>query len=254
MRTGLLDVSSPMPSLASGLVAFPYEWEPPWMQPYNTMLLDEMERHPLFYAQPSTPEERRASAAMMLTDSTAMRWGVWRSGEFLGLLYLSQVTPGHDATVHFLFLDHNLVGKRGLLKRFLGYCLHDLGFRRLSALIPEDAKALIALYRKLGFQYEGESRATGLTPTAFLAAGAPGLRPIADAPAWLAHIGSRSEVMYWRDDHWIDVMRLRLLKAEWGSEPDASSSPRSSRSPSRRSDSRESPRPEPEHYHSTTTR
>ena len=216
------------------MVAFPYRWDDPENLLSNTALLDEMEAHPQWFSVPMSDLERRTKAAEMLADSYSPKWGVWRGGECLGVLFLSRMEVQLDAQFHFLFLDHNLVGKRDLLRRFLGYCFRELGFRRISTEVPEDADKLLRFYRKLGFRYEGELRASGLTPTAFLAAGAPGLRAIENAPAWVAKQGSRVEGAFWRDDHWIDKVRLRLTRPEWEQGiADASGTDRSSRRPDR---------------------
>ena len=127
------------------------------------------------------------------------------------------------------------VGKRGLIYYFVTYCFTTLGFRRLSVEVPEDAEKLLRFYRKLGFRFEGEHRATGLTPTAFLQAGAPGLRPIENAPTWIAKHGSRREGVFWREDRWLDVLRLRLMRSEW-EHANAVASDRSRRSTTHRSD------------------
>lgn len=198
-----------------GLLAAPYDWTASPNHESNTLILDEVVAHPQWMAGgPMSPEERRILAAGMLADLQSPKWGVWESGNLVGILYLGEVQGRVDARFHFLFMDRNLVGKRALLGKFLTYCFETLGFRRLSAVVPEDADKLLRFYRKLGFTYEGECKATGLTPTAFLAAGAPGLRPIENAPAWIARQGARTEGVFWRDDRWIDVLRLRLTKEE----------------------------------------
>lgn len=220
------------PVLGSGLVVWPYDPADFSLADWTQVILDEMVAHPTFFSKPTTPDERRKLAAAILANRANLHWGVWRAGDnapiLVGVLTLWQVEPEVDALFHFLFFDRNLVGKRTLLARFIGYCFTTLGFRRLTATIPEDADKLLRFYRKLGFRYEGESRATGLTPTAFLAAGAPGLRAIENAPQWLAKQGSRTEGVFWRDDQWIDVLRLRLLRPEYEGDHHADRSRRSS--------------------------
>ena len=206
-------------TLPAGLFATPYafqEVDPAW----NTLLLDTLAQHPQWVYTPSTEAERRVTAAAVLTSPDNLIWGVWRHGELLGVLYLGKIVRGLDATLHVLFFDRNLVGKRALLHRFIGFCFTepDLAFRRLSVEVPEDADKLLRFYRKFGFRFEGETRATGLVPTAFLEAGAPGLPAIPGASRWIASQGSRVEGAFWRDGRWIDVLRLRLLRDEWGRE------------------------------------
>lgn len=204
------------PAVAPGLLAVPYQWREVAAE-WNTLLLDALAEHPQWLSLPTTASERRVTAAAILADPAQnWVWGVWRSGELLGVLYLTRIVRGLDATLHVLFFDRNLVGKRGLLHHFLGYCFRDLGFRRLTVEVPEDADKLLRFYRRFGFRYEGEHRATGLVPTAFLEAGAPGLPATPNASRWIAQHGSRVEGAFWRNDRWIDVLRLRLMRDEWG--------------------------------------
>lgn len=204
------------PALGTGLIALPADFETLDLK-WVTLVLDTLVAHPQWFSVPGDPQRLREAAASVLADRRNLHWGVWNQQDLVGALSLTEVQPGLDAQVHFLFLDRNLVGKRTLLQHFLLYCFSTLGLRRLSATVPEDADKLLRFYRKLGFRYEGEHRATGLTPTAFLEAGAPGLRPIENAPSWIAKHGSRREGVFWREDRWIDVLRLRLMRSEWES-------------------------------------
>ena len=233
-----------LPAAENGtLLLIPHFWLEHVANGANTRILDEMVEHPLWFPHETTPKERRAWAAGLLVNADSPKWSVWRGGEILGILLLTRVTAGSDAVVHFLFFDRNLVGKRSLLHRFFGYCFAVLGFQRLSVEVPEDADRLIKFYRNFGFRYEGEHRATGLTPIAFLEAGAPGLPPVNNAAQWVARMGSRVEKAFWRDGALIDLLRLRLLKTEW--ETDASTTDRSSRATYRRGPRRESHRSRP---------
>ncbi len=232
------------------LIALPYDWTLPEHRHYNTLLLDEMVAHPSFYGMPLSPEQRRLVAAGMLTAPDSRIWGVWDDGTFVGVAYLSNIIEHLQATFHVLFLDHNLVGKRNLLERFLAYCLVGLDFRRLCVEVPEDADKLLRFYRILGFRYEGETKAGRLFPVASATPAGGATTPTATT---IAKYGSRMEGVFWRNDRWIDVLRLRLLRDEWREESHASSNSRSHRSPGRRERTRLNLRPEPGHHHPTAS-
>lgn len=241
------------PVAGTGLLALPYSWQdPPCLQQWNTVILDELVAHPQWYARPTSPEQRRLEGAAILTDQSSPKWGVWRETTLVGMFYMTRLVPEVDANLHFIFFDRNLVGKRSLLRRFIDYCFapppNGMGLRRASMEVPEDADKLLRFVRKLGFKYEGEPRASGLAPTAFLQAGALGLPPIGDAATWVAKQGARVEGVFWRDDRWIDVLRLRLLRTEWGIEPDATARDRSRSSPDRRGTRWEGHRSRPVHH------
>jgi hypothetical protein len=185
----------------------------PYLLEQHSALLDEMERHPQFFQGPTTATERRATAAAVLTNAAHQPYGVWQNARLVGILLLTGRVEGLDASFHFLFLDGNLVGKRQLLRRFLDLCFGQLGFRRLTVQVPEDADKLVRFYRQLGFTYEGEGLAArNGFPVASAASPATSRSLTAKT---IAKYGSRVEGVMWRNDRWIDMYRLRLLRSEW---------------------------------------
>jgi len=235
---------------ATGLLALPYNWQE--VDPeHSHKLLDEFEAHPAFVSVPASREERRRIGAMVLTNPENRVWGVWRGGELLGVLVLTRVLEGLDALLHFMFLDQNLVGKRTLLTHFLAYCFTVLKFRRISAEVPEDADKLLRFYRTLGFRFEGETKAQGAFPVASATPSAGGTKVQRPATT-IAKLGSRVDGMYWRDDRWIDVIRLRLLREEW-EQSNADSASRSRSSTYRGRTDREGGRPEAVNHHPPAT-
>ena len=97
----------------------------------------------------------------MLTHPAAMVWEVWpESGsEFpVGLMYLTRIHVGCDATCHYIFFDGKLKDKTGILKQTVEWCFRDhpdlgwLGLRRLTVELPDYAFALARHANKhLGF-------------------------------------------------------------------------------------------------------
>lgn len=178
----------------------------------NTQILDTFVKHPIWVAQESTEEERRILAAQILANPQNLVWEVWRGPEFSGVLLLQNVIPRVDALFHFLFVDGKLVGKRKLLRDFLGYCFRELGFERLTVQVPEFAGIYLDYLRlKMGFKYEGETRATIHPKLMEFAALKPNQRP----PVWVASMGSRRERTHWHDGRWHDTIVLRLLRDEY---------------------------------------
>lgn len=103
--------------LGPGLLATPYNFETVDLK-WTTLILDTLVAHPKWFNMPTDPQRLREAAAAVLADSRNLHWAVWKGGEVVGMLGLREVQEGLDAQFHFLFLDRNLVGKRGLL----AYC------------------------------------------------------------------------------------------------------------------------------------
>lgn len=196
----------------SEYLATPYEPERGGPEKVE-LILAHAAAHPQWFNGPSTPEERGALAFWLLHHPEHLTWEVWRGGELVGILLLRKITPKTDALLHFVFFDHNLVGKVGLLRRFLGYCFKDLGFQRITMEIPEDVDKLVSFARrKLAFRFEGESAVKSHPLIADLerATGKSG-----NPHTWVASQGSRRERAHWRDGVWVDLICLRLTAPEY---------------------------------------
>lgn len=176
-------------------------------------ILDAASANPQWFNGPSEPAERQQLAFWLLHHPEHLPWEVWRDGELVGILLLRRITPKTDALLSFVFFDHNLVGKVGLLQRFLGYCFTDLGFQRISMEIPQDVEKLVSFARrKLAFRYEGESAVKNHPLIADLkrATGSSG-----NPHTWAASQGSRRERAHWREGVWLDLICLRLTASEY---------------------------------------
>ena len=250
--------------MTAPLLALPYDPASVDIQ-YSVQILDTLVAHPQFFSMPGDPPTLRASAAAIMADARNLHWGVWRGEELLGMLSLTNVVEGLDARLHFLFFDRNLVGKRALLRQFLAHCFGPLGFRRLSAEVPEDAAKLIRFYRNMGFRYEGECALAHDARVQRLNDGRDGEQVVAYPEAWVAKQGSRIEKAFYRGGAWIDLLRLvlwpRLLAVSptearlragqhTAQEAHATTDHRRRRSPRRGGIDREGPRPEagPDHH------
>ena len=178
--------------------------------PLNSTILDHLCAHPYWTQAPMAPEDLRRNYAALLVDPRHGVYEVWRGDQLLGILTLHGIIPGIEATLHFVFFDDNLVGKRLLLRQFIAKCFRDWGFRRLVMEVPEPMDKLIRIMRKYGFLPEGETALTGhplMTRLRELGIDHP--------ERWVARQGSRKEGAHWYDGRWCDLMRLRLLREEW---------------------------------------
>src|SRR5690606_28834417 len=105
---------------------------------------------------------RLSRVAQVLTDPDSRVWEVWRfndSGwEIVGILYLTDIKPGQDATAHYVFFDGRLADKTELLEGMIQWAFEDHpdvgwhGLTRLTVEVPDFASALAKhAYRRLGF-------------------------------------------------------------------------------------------------------
>ena len=182
------------------LVLTPYRW---WIgdPSRNQRILDEFVAHPEWCTMPLESDELRVVAAAALTAHDSMAWECWREGELVGILLLTRVVPKVDALFHFLFFDHNLVGKRQLLWQFFWRCFKDLQLHRISMEASEHQIKYIRFCRTLGFKYEGEDKPGVIGDSAKLGRD----------PMETARHGSRREQAYRHQDKWLDIQLLRLL-------------------------------------------
>ena len=88
-----------------------------------------------------------------LIDSKSMHWEVWSKDpetedllDFVGILRLSNISPGCDATAHYFFFDGKLHDKTPLLKAWARWTFDDhegwLGLERVTVEVPAHAFAL----------------------------------------------------------------------------------------------------------------
>lgn len=193
-----------------GLICAPYVWDRPANLLNNTALLDVFVAHSFFCQTPLTPEEQRVQGAWLVTNPRHLPFGIWRGGDLVGLIILTDVVPGVDALMHFLFIDGKMKSKRTILIEFMGMAFHQLGFERLTMHAPDFKGGYLDFLRvKLGFRFEGEPMAAEHLEAQKLAP--PGQRP----HVWLARFGSRRERTHFHDGAWHDTLCVRILKPEY---------------------------------------
>lgn len=85
----------------------------------------------------------------------------WVMDDFVGVFYLSRITPGIDAHAHVNMLDGRFKGREEISKRLLKYAFEEFGFQRLTVHVPVYIKPnVIRFIRRLGFESEGRIRRT----------------------------------------------------------------------------------------------
>ena len=104
--------------------------------------------------------QRKLIISHNLISPRAAVWEVWRDDNFCGILWLSDVVPGHDARGEFTFWDRRLQGKRQLLENWIqDVVFGTLNLHRLTVEIPDYMHALGRyLERYLGFEMEGRKK------------------------------------------------------------------------------------------------
>jgi len=108
-----------------------------------------------------------------LIDNKSLHWEVWSKDpetqeilDFVGILRLSNISPGCDATAHYFFFDGRLQDKTPLLRAWARWAFKDheqwMALKRVTIEIPSHAFALARhAYRKLQFGGPFEYRSKG---------------------------------------------------------------------------------------------
>jgi len=169
-------------------------------------------KYPHWISSPTAPEDRERVLFGMVTNPMHLAWEVWKDAELVGIILLTDISPLVDARMHFAFFDGNLIGKTGLLRRFLAYCFTDLRFQRISVQAPVFSTIMLSYYRrKLRFRYEGELATKKHQIVAQWRRQSPG----ENVNVWIASVGSRRERAHWHEGQWHDVLCLRITAPEF---------------------------------------
>jgi hypothetical protein len=201
---------------ADVLFTIPYQWDR-GNRDKNTKILDFLCAHPYWVTVPLDEVGRRIHFTWILTDPKNRIREVWNGGELVGMLYLGDIVPYVSATVHWIFLDQKLAGKRRLLWAWMGECFREFDLQRLTFYAP-DFLPVIEEYarRRFGFRYEGEVLVESdetIARSRHLH-GKEKFTPIT-SPSRIARFGSRRERSHWHNGEWRDIIVLRLLRSEY---------------------------------------
>lgn len=84
---------------------------------------------------------------------------LWRIDDYVGIFYLTDISPENDAQVHVTFFDGRIKGRENLAIDMLRFAFKVYQFRRLSAVVPMyAATASHSFIRRIGFKIEGRKR------------------------------------------------------------------------------------------------
>lgn len=103
-------------------------------------------------------QQRMRAVVAMLLAPNARVWEVWRlhDPEVVGILYLTDIVPGNNATAHYAFWDGGIRSKTDVIQSMIDWVFADhdgwIGLRRLTLEVPVYAY-MLALHaeKKLGF-------------------------------------------------------------------------------------------------------
>lgn len=135
-----------------------------------SVLLHYAAKHNAFFSDYVEDEAvRRANILRDLASANSILWEVTKDapaeGElpFVGILRLTEVRPGEDATAHYFFFDRRLSDKTPLLQAWADWAFTDhegwKALERCSVYVPGYMHALAAhAQRHLGMTLEGRKR------------------------------------------------------------------------------------------------
>jgi hypothetical protein len=76
----------------------------------------------------------------------------------VGVVYATHITPGYDASVHYLFWDRKTAGRERILLQSLKWLMEQFGLVRVNVEIPDYAYAALRRSYRMGFRLEGIKR------------------------------------------------------------------------------------------------
>lgn len=84
----------------------------------------------------------------------------WVVDDFIGVFYITDISPGLDAKCHFTFFDKKLQGRSDLFRELIRYVFAKYKFRRLTAEVPMYLNRRLRefLEKEVGLKREGFKR------------------------------------------------------------------------------------------------
>lgn len=77
----------------------------------------------------------------------------------VGILYLTDIVPGYDATAHFVFWDRRFRGREELIREMVRYVFDLLKLHRITVETPLHPP-LLGFIKRIGFVEEGHKRSS----------------------------------------------------------------------------------------------
>jgi RimJ/RimL family protein N-acetyltransferase len=82
---------------------------------------------------------------------------VWAVDD-VGILFITDIYPGFQASAHFTFWDRTFNGREELIRQMIRYVFEEFGFHRLIAEVPLYSRPTLQAAEKVGFVKEGRMR------------------------------------------------------------------------------------------------
>ena len=86
--------------------------------------------------------------------ATGLIWEV----DDVGILYLTDIAPGHDALAHISFWDKRLRGREALIRGMMKHVMDMLDLRRITVEVGMFAPWMLQAVERIGFTREGRKR------------------------------------------------------------------------------------------------
>jgi hypothetical protein len=153
---------SPTSTLSeSNYIALPFIAAPQRAMIVSKIMNETIKLESVFTDYTKGDESRKASVAKALTAPDTNTWEVWKiqNGlpvDIVGIIYLTKIRYKQDAVAHYVFFDHDLLGKTPLLLAMMDWLFEEGEtwgpLQRLTLEIPDFAYALaMHAQKRLGF-------------------------------------------------------------------------------------------------------
>ena len=88
-----------------------------------------------------------------MTHPRTRSWEVYRNDpvDFVGILVLSEIDPGHSARAHFRFFDGTLKDKHEILESWFDWAFKEFNLEQVSTEVPTYAFKAKSFCKKVGF-------------------------------------------------------------------------------------------------------
>jgi hypothetical protein len=147
--------------LESKYIAIPFIAAPQRALVVSKILNETIKLESVFTDYIKGDDTRKASVAKALTAPDTHTWEVWRLEnslpvDIVGIIYLTRIRHKQDAVAHYVFFDHDLLGKTPLILNMMEWLFEEGEvwgpLQRLTLEIPDFAYALaMHAQKRLGF-------------------------------------------------------------------------------------------------------
>ena len=94
-------------------------------------------------------------------DKVFSRGLFWVVDDFVGIFYLTDITPPTNAYAHFTWFDRKLNGRQELTRKMMEHVVSTYGLNRISVQVPVYAvRGVFSFIKQVGFKPEGRMKYT----------------------------------------------------------------------------------------------